>query len=106
MAARQENIDPTSTGPTTGPSATAPRTGGTPDGMSEQDVRIRSALAAHLGRDVYPADRDALQRTLRENTAPDALLELIARLPDDGTRYANVQEIATALGLGTEQHRN
>jgi hypothetical protein len=79
--------------------------GGTPPGMSASDVRTRSELARHLGRDVYPADREALLARLREEAAPDHLVDLVAGLPTDGFDYESVQQLARALGLGTEDHR-
>ncbi|MTE18035.1 DUF2795 domain-containing protein [Streptomyces sp. TRM43335] len=76
-------------------------TGGTPPGMDQDDVELRSELARHLGKELYPADRDAVLDTLRENNAPDRLLSLAGRLPA-GQEFRNVQDIARALGLGTE----
>ncbi|MET7298903.1 DUF2795 domain-containing protein [Embleya sp. NPDC005575] len=79
--------------------------GGTPSGMSATDVQTRSELARHLARDVYPADREALLARMREEAAPDHLVDLVAGLPTDGFDYENVQQLARALGLGTEDHR-
>ncbi len=79
-------------------------TGGTPTGMTAEGVELRSALARHLGRGLYPADRSAVLATLRANHAPDRLLELARRLPE-GESYGNVQAIADALGLGGEERR-
>ncbi|HEX5567733.1 MAG TPA: DUF2795 domain-containing protein [Streptomyces sp.] len=76
-------------------------TGGTPTGMDSGDVELRNELARHLGRSLYPADRDAVLDTLRRNNAPDRLLDLARRLPGD-REYRNVQDIARALGLGVE----
>ena len=76
-------------------------TGGTPPGMDQGDVELRNELARHLGRSLYPADRDAVLETLRENNAPDRLLDLAGRLPA-GQEFRNVQDIARALGLGVE----
>ncbi|MCQ4042695.1 DUF2795 domain-containing protein [Streptantibioticus rubrisoli] len=78
--------------------------GGTPPGMTPKDVELRSELARHLGREPYPARREALLETLRRNHAPDRLVDLAARLPED-EEYHNVQDIARALGLGVEDHR-
>ncbi|GAA4673639.1 hypothetical protein GCM10023347_29690 [Streptomyces chumphonensis] len=79
-------------------------TGGTPPGMGADDVELRNELARHLGISVYPAERDAVLRTLRGNNAPDRLVDLAARLPA-GHTFGNVQDIMRALGLGTEQRR-
>ncbi|MGY1434681.1 DUF2795 domain-containing protein [Streptomyces reniochalinae] len=82
----------------------APRTGGTPAGMSARDVELRSEIAQHLGRHLYPTGREEVLDTLRAEHAPDRLVELAESLPAD-TRYANVQELVQALGLHTEAHR-
>lgn len=76
-------------------------TGGTPPGMDQTDVELRSEIARHLGLSLYPADRDAVLETLRQNNAPDRILNLAERLPA-GERFENVQAIARAIGLGTE----
>lgn len=77
-------------------------TGGTPPGITAEGVELRSELGRHLGR-VYPADREAVLKTLRRNHAPDRLVELAQRLPDG--EYGNLQAIADALGLGREDRR-
>ncbi|MFJ9412195.1 DUF2795 domain-containing protein [Streptomyces sp. NPDC101393] len=78
--------------------------GGTPRGMTEEDVGVRSELAQHLGRSLYPAYRGAVVATLRRNHAPDRLVALAEKLPED-ERYGNVQSIAESPGIGTEDHR-
>ncbi|ARF58830.1 DUF2795 domain-containing protein [Streptomyces gilvosporeus] len=79
--------------------------GGTPHGMSPEDVAVRSELAQHLGRSMYPVDRlTVVERLVRDN-APDRLIALAKRLPE-GERYGNVQSIAQSLGLGTEDLRD
>lgn len=82
----------------------AARTGSTPPGMTQRDVEVRTELAQHLGRHIYPADREAVLDALREDNAPDRLIDLCMQLPLEN-RFANVQEIVQALGLGTESHR-
>ncbi|MEV0275816.1 DUF2795 domain-containing protein [Streptomyces sp. NPDC050610] len=77
---------------------------GVPQGMTERDVAVRSDLARHLGRGIYPADRSAVLESLREHHAPDQLVDLAERLPAS-ERYENVQGIAASLGLGTEHGR-
>jgi hypothetical protein len=79
-------------------------TGGTPQGMTPDDVELRSQLAAYLGKEVYPAGRDHLLAVLRERNAPDALVGMVARLPE-GLEFTNVQEVAEHLGIGVEAHR-
>ncbi|MET9293482.1 DUF2795 domain-containing protein [Streptomyces sp. NPDC003077] len=80
-------------------------TGGTPPGMTGEDVQLRSEMARHLGPGTYPAKRSAVLRTLKQNNAPDRLLDLAEQLPEH-RKYANVQEIVQALGRGTEDHRH
>ncbi|MFG2137882.1 DUF2795 domain-containing protein [Streptomyces sp. NPDC048650] len=87
--------------------AQAPETafrGGTPHGMTGEDVALRSEIAQHLGRSMYPADRPAIVERLVRDNAPDRLIALAQKLPA-GERYANVQSIAESLGLGTEDLR-
>jgi hypothetical protein len=79
--------------------------GGTPDGMTPADVEGRSELAAYLGREVYPANRDILLATALRNGAPSGVLARLQNLPDD-REFRNVQEVWTALGGGVERHRN
>ena len=81
-----------------------PHQPGTPSGTDPADIERRAALAEVLGKEVWPADRDALVAKAEESNAPDAVLAQLRRLPD-GEEFANVQDVARALGLGTEQER-
>jgi hypothetical protein len=83
---------------------TDPHTPATAPGTDPADVEHRAALAEHLGKEVWPADRDALVAKAQESNAPDRVLADLRRLPE-GQRFENVQEVARALGLGTEQQR-
>ena len=83
---------------------TDPRQEGTPAGTSPADVDRRSAIAEALGKEVWPADRDALVAKAQESNAPDRVMGDLRRLPA-GQQFENVQDVARALGLGTEQHR-
>ncbi|MEU2564916.1 DUF2795 domain-containing protein [Streptomyces longispororuber] len=83
--------------PVTDPVPAPPRPGSTPPGMTPREVELRGELARHLNRRVYPAHRDELVRSLRDNHAPDRLVDLATRLPAD-RRYANAQEIVQELG--------
>jgi Protein of unknown function (DUF2795) len=76
----------------------------TPPGTDQGDIERRAALAEVLGKEVWPADRDTLVAKAQEGTAPDAVLAQLRRLPE-GRRFENVQDVAEALGLGTEQQR-
>ncbi len=81
-----------------------PHQSATSPGMGQGDVEHRAAIAEALGKEVWPADRDALVAKAQESNAPDAVLAQLRRLPE-GTQFTNVQEVAGALGLGTEQQR-
>ena len=81
-----------------------PHQPGTPAGTDPVDIERRAALAEVLGKEVWPADRDALVAKAEEGNAPDAVLGQLRRLPA-GQEFANVQDVAQALGLGTEEQR-
>jgi Protein of unknown function (DUF2795) len=76
----------------------------TSPGTDQGDIERRAALAEVLGKEVWPADRDALVAKAQEGNAPDDVLGQLHRLPQ-GERFENVQDVARALGLGTEQQR-
>ena len=76
----------------------------TSPGTNQRDIDRRAALAEVLGKEVWPADRDTLVAKAQESNAPDRVLADLRRLPA-GERFGNVQEVARALGLGTEQQR-
>jgi hypothetical protein len=76
----------------------------TPAGTDPADIERRAALAEALGTEVWPADRERLIAKAEEATAPDAVMAQLRRLPA-GEQFANVQDVAQALGLGTEQQR-
>jgi hypothetical protein len=81
-----------------------PHQPGTPAGIGPGDLERRAVLAEALGKEVWPADRDTLVDRAGEAGAPDSVLGQLRRLPAD-QRFENVQEVAQALGLGTEQER-
>jgi hypothetical protein len=76
----------------------------TAPGTDQRDLDRRAALAEHLGKEVWPATRDELVAKATESNAPDGVLAGLHRLPE-GRTFENVQEVAQALGLGTEQQR-
>jgi hypothetical protein len=76
----------------------------TSPGTTEVGIERRAALAEHLGKEVWPADRDSLVTKAEEANAPDGVLAQLRRLPAD-QQFANVQDVARALGLGTEEQR-
>jgi hypothetical protein len=69
-----------------------------------QAVELRSDLARHLDRTVWPVTRGRLLEILTERHAGDRLLELAASLPE-GQRYQSLRELARALGLEPEENR-
>ena len=83
---------------------TDPHQAATSPGVDQGDIDRRSALAESLGKEVWPADRDQLIAKAQEGTAPDRVLSDLQRLPA-GQQFQNVQDVAQALGLGTEQQR-
>ena len=83
---------------------TDPHQPATAPGTDQQDLDRRAALAEHLGKEVWPAGRDDLVAKAQQAGAPGGVLADLRRLPED-RQFANVQEVARALGLGTEQQR-
>jgi hypothetical protein len=79
-------------------------TGGVPEGITADGVEERSELAAHLGKEIYPAHRDEIIDRLHETNAPDRLVAAVRDLPGDA-QYENAGALAEALGLGHESHR-
>ncbi|MDT0307565.1 DUF2795 domain-containing protein [Streptomyces sp. DSM 44917] len=63
---------------------------------SEREA-FRFDLARHLRRSGFPADREELLSTLAETNAPDHLADAVRELPRERA-FANVQEVAAALG--------
>ena len=83
---------------------TDPHQAATSPGTDQASIERRAAIAEVLGKEIWPADRDALVAKAQEGTAPDRVLGDLQRLPA-GQTFQNVQEVAEALGLGTEQQR-
>jgi Protein of unknown function (DUF2795) len=61
-------------------------------------VELRSDLARHLDRTVWPVSRERLREILTERGAGDRLLELAGSLPE-GQSYSSLRELLRALGL-------
>ncbi|SNR67066.1 DUF2795 domain-containing protein [Blastococcus mobilis] len=83
---------------------TDPHQPATAPGTDQGDIERRAALAEALGKEVWPADRDTLVAKAQEGNARDDVLSQLRRLPE-GRQFENVQDVAQALGLGTEQQR-
>jgi hypothetical protein len=73
-----------------------------PAGMTPEDVEGRFELARFLGRAVFPGDREQLARAAVEHGAPDEVIDVIRALPP-GERFGSMQDLARAIGLGTER---
>ena len=61
-------------------------------------------IARFLGLASLPGRRDDLLAAAEEHQATDRVLNLLQQLPAD-QEFRNVQDVARALGLGTEEHR-
>jgi hypothetical protein len=83
---------------------TDPHQPATAPGTSEAGIERRAAIAEVLGKEVWPADRDQLIAKAQETPDADRVLADLRRLPE-GQQFTNVQEVADALGIGTEQQR-
>jgi hypothetical protein len=83
---------------------TDPHTAATSPGVDQGDIERRAALAEHLGKEVWPADRDTLVSKAEQDGAPGNVIGQLRSLPA-GQQFENVQDVARALGIGTEQHR-
>lgn len=79
--------------------------GGTPEGMTEADVAVRSELAQVLGRAVFPADAATLERHAAEQGAREQIVALLRDLPA-GRSYGTVAEVWEAAGGGSETRRS
>jgi hypothetical protein len=88
-----------------GPEATwAPegRFAGTPPGEERQAIELRSDLARHLDRAVFPATWAQLVETLAAHQAEQRLLDLVSSLPESAT-FTSLHELLQALGLPVEE---
>ncbi len=83
---------------------TDPHQPATAPGTDQGDIERRAALAEALGKEVWPAGREQLVAKAEEGGASGGVLADLRRLPP-GQEFANVQDVAHALGLGTEQQR-
>jgi hypothetical protein len=78
--------------------------GGTPAGMTDDDVEGRAELASYLGKDCYPMVREQVIDLAMDRQAPVRVVDLVRRLPS-GREFHNVNEIWTAVGGGVEGKR-
>ncbi|MDP9101542.1 MAG: DUF2795 domain-containing protein [Actinomycetota bacterium] len=78
--------------------------GGLPDGLSDDDLETRSELASFLGKEVWPADREALRGKAMDQHAPDRVIDLLDQLPGDA-EFGNLAEVWATLSGALESHR-
>ena len=79
--------------------------GGVPDGMTEADIEQRSELATALGKEIWPADAEALLLKAADTNAPERVLDVLRRLPA-GRSFENLQQVWAELSGGhVESHR-
>jgi hypothetical protein len=76
---------------------------GTPEGISQEGVDVRSDLAKWLSDADFPATSQELLMHAERMGAPDQVTELVRSLPQG--RYTNMAEVGQALGLGVEKRR-
>lgn len=78
--------------------------GGTPEGLTDDDVEARAELATYLPRSLFPAVRELLIDAVMKNEAPDHVVREVKRLPA-GREFANVGAVWEALGHHNEEQR-
>lgn len=79
--------------------------GGTPAGMTQADVDLRTDIARVLGLSAFPGDRDSLAAVARDNGASDLVTDRLSQLPA-GQEFENVQAVMRALGVPVEAERS
>ncbi|MCW2547930.1 MAG: hypothetical protein JWN96_2390 [Mycobacterium sp.] len=83
--------------------------GGTPEGMTAQDIADRSELAGWLGRASFPAVREMLLAHVMDEGAPETIVEQVRALPA-GREFTNTGDVWRTLhkrdgGEHVETHR-
>jgi hypothetical protein len=78
--------------------------GGTPTGMTPEDVEGRAELASYIGKDAYPLVRAQVIDLVVERHAPDRVIDLVKNLPSD-RQFHNINQIWTAVGGHVETER-
>lgn len=79
--------------------------GGTPAGMTQADVDLRTDIARVLGLSAFPGDREAMVTIAGDNGASDLVTARLSQLPA-GQEFENVQAVMTALGVPVENERS
>lgn len=79
--------------------------GGVPEGMTEDDVALRSEIAASLGKECWPCDAEQLVAKASDMGATERVLDQLRELPA-GRTWATMQEVWAELSGGhVESHR-
>lgn len=78
--------------------------GGTPQGMTPDDVEQRSRLGRYISLSALPGDRASLRRNAEENDAPDDVLAQLDQLPAE-VEFETVSQVWGALGHDNETQR-
>ncbi|MCA0145926.1 DUF2795 domain-containing protein [Blastococcus sp. LR1] len=76
--------------------------GGMPVGMTEDAVVARAELARWLDRADFPSTGPNLVEAALDHRAPDAVVNELQKLPDDGATYERIGDVVRALGYPTE----
>jgi hypothetical protein len=84
---------------------TDPHQPATAPGTSTGDVEHRAALAEALGKEVWPADPALVQGPAASWRGAGGTGVLPLRRLPSGQQFDNVQDVASTLGIGTEQQR-
>jgi len=78
--------------------------GGTPAGMTGDDVEGRAELAGYIGKDAYPLVGQQVLELVIDGQAPARVIDLVRRLPS-GREFHNINDIWTSLGGHVEAER-
>jgi len=78
--------------------------GGTPHGMTADDIEGRAEIASYLGKDAYPMVREQILNRVIDAKAPDRVVARVRELPS-GREFHNINEVWTALGGHVEAER-
>jgi len=78
--------------------------GGTPAGMTGDDVEGRAELAGYIGKDAYPLVGQQVLELVIDGHAPTRVVDLVRRLPS-GREFHNINDIWTSLGGHVEAER-
>src|SRR4051812_19541578 len=79
-------------------------TGGTPPGMTPEDVEGRAELASYIGKAPYPLVRAQIIDLVMERHAPQRVIDLVKNLPSD-RQFVNANDVWAAAGGHVETER-